>query len=257
MTILQALIIALLYWISQAKIWYGFSIMRMPLSIAPFIGLLFGDMKTALEVGATLQMIYIGSIAPGGNPPADEGLASCIAIPIAITANIDPTVAISLAIPLGLLGVVLENVRKTLNSGFVHMADRYAAEGNVRGVQLCATVYPILLAFPMRFIPVFVACLFGPEAIQAFVDMLPAWATYGLSAAGNILPALGFAITMIVIGKKQYIPLFVAGFFLVAYSGISTIGVSIFGACLVLMFMQLKKDNSTQTEVVEESGGLE
>ena len=53
MTILQALIIALLYWISQAKIWYGFSIMRMPLSIAPFIGLLFGDMKTALEVGAT------------------------------------------------------------------------------------------------------------------------------------------------------------------------------------------------------------
>lgn len=74
MTILQALIIALLYWISQAKIWYGFSIMRMPLSIAPFIGLLFGDMKTALEVGATLQMIYIGSIAPGDNPPADEVL---------------------------------------------------------------------------------------------------------------------------------------------------------------------------------------
>lgn len=41
MTILQALIIGLLYWISQAKVWYGFSIMRMPLSIAPFIGLIF------------------------------------------------------------------------------------------------------------------------------------------------------------------------------------------------------------------------
>ena len=57
--------------------------------------------------------------------------------------------------------------------------------------------------------------------------------------------------------QKQYIPLFVAGFFLVAYSGISTIGVSIFGACLVLMFMQLRKDNTAQTEIVEESGGLE
>ncbi|WP_288143288.1 hypothetical protein [Escherichia coli] len=32
-------------------------------------------MPTALSVGATLQMIYIGSIATGGNPPADEGLA--------------------------------------------------------------------------------------------------------------------------------------------------------------------------------------
>ena len=245
MTVAQAILIALLYWISQAKIWYGFSIMRMPLCIAPFIGLMFGDIPTALQVGATLQMIYIGSIAPGGNPPADEGLASCIAIPIALTAGIDPTVAISLAIPLGLLGVVLENVRKTLNTFFVHMADKYAAEGNVRGLQLSATLYPILLAFPMRFIPVFIACLFGPEAIQAFVNMLPEWITHGLSAAGNILPALGFAITMIVIGKKQYLPLFVIGFFIVAYTGLSTVGIAIFGACAVLMIMQLQREGTT------------
>lgn len=245
MTVAQAILIALLYWISQAKIWYGFSIMRMPLCIAPFIGLMFGDIPTALQVGATLQMIYIGSIAPGGNPPADEGLASCIAIPIALTAGIDPTVAISLAIPLGLLGVVLENVRKTLNTFFVHMADKYAAEGNVRGLQLSATLYPILLAFPMRFIPVFIACLFGPEAIQAFVNMLPEWVTHGLSVAGNILPALGFAITMIVIGKKQYLPLFVIGFFIVAYTGLSTVGIAIFGACGVLMIMQLQREGTT------------
>lgn len=245
MTVAQAILIALLYWISQAKIWYGFSIMRMPLCIAPFIGLMFGDIPTALQVGATLQMIYIGSIAPGGNPPADEGLASCIAIPIALTAGIDPTVAISLAIPLGLLGVVLENVRKTLNTFFVHMADKYAAEGNVRGLQLSATLYPILLAFPMRFIPVFIACLFGPEAIQAFVNMLPEWVTHGLSVAGNILPALGFAITMIVIGKKQYLTLFVIGFFIVAYTGLSTVGIAIFGACAVLMIMQLQREGTT------------
>lgn len=245
MTVAQAILIALLYWISQAKIWYGFSIMRMPLCIAPFIGLMFSDIPTALQVGATLQMIYIGSIAPGGNPPADEGLASCIAIPIALTAGIDPTVAISLAIPLGLLGVVLENVRKTLNTFFVHMADKYAAEGNVRGLQLSATLYPILLAFPMRFIPVFIACLFGPEAIQAFVNMLPERITHGLSAAGNILPALGFAITMIVIGKKQYLPLFVIGFFIVAYTGLSTVGIAIFGACAVLMIMQFQREGTT------------
>ena len=99
--------------------------------------------------------------------------------------------------------------------------------------------------------------LIRTRCYSSFIDALPVWATNGLSAAGNILPALGFAITMIVIGKKQYIPLFVAGFFLVAYSGISTIGVSIFGACLVLMFMQLRKDNGPEPEVVEESGGLE
>ena len=119
MGVSTAILIGLVYWISQAKVWYGFSIMRMPLSIAPIMGIIFDDMPTALSVGATLQMIYIGSIAPGGNPPADEGLASCIAIPIALTAGIKPEIAISLAIPIGLLGVVLENVRKTVNTTFV------------------------------------------------------------------------------------------------------------------------------------------
>ncbi|MCI1858825.1 MAG: PTS sugar transporter subunit IIC [Sporolactobacillus sp.] len=240
MTVVQAFIVALLYWISQAKVWYGFSIMRMPLSLAPFIGLIFGDVPTALMIGATLQMIYIGSIAPGGNPPADEGLASCIAIPIALTAGIDPKVAVSLAIPVGLLGVVLENVRKTANSAFVHMADRYADTGNIRGIKLSATLYPILLAFPLRFIPVFIAGLYGPNAIQSFVKVLPEWVTHGLAVAGTILPALGFAITMIVIGKKKYLPFFIIAFFLVAFSGINVVGVSIFGICIVFLYTQLK-----------------
>lgn len=246
MSIFTAAMIALVYWISQAKVWYGFSIMRMPLSIAPIMGLIFNDMPTALSVGATLQMIYIGSIAPGGNPPADEGLASCIAIPIALTAGIKPEIAISLAIPLGLLGVVLENVRKTLNTTFIHMADRYAEKGDIKGIQRAATIYPLLLAFPMRFVPVFITCLYGPDAIASFVNLLPAWSTNGLAIAGNILPALGFAITIIVIGKKQYIPLFIIGFFLVTYSGLNTIGISIFGLCAVLLYMQSQNTKGTK-----------
>lgn len=63
MGVSTAILIGLVYWISQAKVWYGFSIMRMPLSIAPIMGIIFDDMPTALSVGATLQMIYIGSIA--------------------------------------------------------------------------------------------------------------------------------------------------------------------------------------------------
>lgn len=186
MGVSTAILIGLVYWISQAKVWYGFSIMRMPLSIAPIMGIIFDDMPTALSVGATLQMIYIGSIAPGGNPPADEGLASCIAIPIALTAGIKPEIAISLAIPIGLLGVVLENVRKTVNTTFVHMADRYAEKADIKGIQRVATIYPILLAFPMRFVPVFVACLYGPDAIASFVKLLPSWTTNGLAIAGNM-----------------------------------------------------------------------
>ena len=48
MGVSTAILIGLVYWISQAKVWYGFSIMRMPLSIAPIMGIIFDDMPTAL-----------------------------------------------------------------------------------------------------------------------------------------------------------------------------------------------------------------
>ena len=239
MSLLTAVIIGLLYWLAQAKIWYGASVLKMPIVIAPVMGLLFGDMQNALIIGATLQMIYIGSIAPGGNPPADEALASCIAIPVALQTGMAPEIAITLAIPVGVLGVALENVRKTANTAFIHMADKCAANADVKGIARCATLYPILLAFPMRFIPVFIACLYGPEAIQSFISVMPEWILHGLSVAGTILPALGFAITMIVIGKKQYLPLFLIGFFTVTYFNLSTIGIAIFGLSFIVFFQLL------------------
>lgn len=245
MTILQAAIVAGIYWLSQAKIWYGLSILRMPIVIAPILGLLFNNMTDALIIGGTLQMIYIGSIAPGGNPPADEGLAATIAIPIALTTGLAPEIAITLALPLGILGVVLENVRKTANISFIHQADKFALDGNVKGIKRVATLYPLLLAFPMRFVPVFIAGIFGPEAVQGFIEILPQWIINGLSVAGGILPALGIAITINVIGRKSYLPLFVLGFFAVTLFDLSILSVGIL-AVSAIAFAIL---NSTDKEV--------
>ncbi|WP_417716482.1 PTS sugar transporter subunit IIC [Escherichia coli] len=55
----------------------------------------------------------------------------------------------------------------------------------------------------------------------------------------------GFAITIIVIGKKQYIPLFIIGFFLVTYSS-RLAGISIFGLRAVLLYMQSQNTKGTQ-----------
>lgn len=235
----QAILIGLLYWVSVNRIWYGFSqLIRQPLSLAAFIGLIYGDMPTALAAGATLQMIYMGAIAPGGNIPTDEALATCIAIPIAIQANVSIEMAVMIAVPVGLLGVLVENVRRTANTMFVHMADRYAEDANVVGIRRAAFLYPLLLALPLRFFPVFLANLFGADAVEAFMNAIPDWVTGGLSVAGGVLPALGFALTMVVIGKRNFIPFFILGFFIVAYTGISVVGVAIFGLCMALIFVQ-------------------
>ena len=77
--------------------------------------------------------------------------------------------------------------------------------------------------------------LLGVDAVSAFLDAIPAWATNGLSVAGGLLPALGFAVTIMVIGKKNLIPYFIIGFALVAYSGMNTIGIAVFAICIALL----------------------
>jgi D-glucosaminate-specific PTS system IIC component len=61
---------------------------------------------------------------------------------------------------------------------------------------------------------------------------------------GGILPALGFAITLSVIGKKSLIPFFITGFFAVMYLKLDTMAVAIFATCIALLLglFQLKEE---------------
>lgn len=52
------------------------------------------------------------------------------------------------------------------------------------------------------------------------MNSVPQWLVHGFSVAGGLLPALGFALTMFVIGKKELFPWFIIGYFLIQFSGI-------------------------------------
>jgi D-glucosaminate PTS system EIIC component len=245
--IMNAILMGLLYYFATCRVWYGFSqVIRHPLSLAPIIGLIFGNMEIALITGATLEMMYLGSIAPGGNIPADEALAACVAIPIAIQANVSPEIAVAVAVPVGLLGVLLDQFRRTFFTVLVHIADKAAEQADIAKIRRLAFLYPLLLAFPLRFIPAFVGNVFGVDAISAFMDAVPYWVTHGLTVAGNILPALGFALTIVIIGKRKLLPFFITGFFVVAYSGISIIGIAIFGFCVALIYTHFLPNNGQE-----------
>ncbi len=71
--------------------------------------------------GATIQLIYMGGIEAGGNIPSDQALAACIAIPAALLSNLDANAAVALAVPFGVLGVLINNVRRTFNSFTIHV----------------------------------------------------------------------------------------------------------------------------------------
>lgn len=254
MNIAVALIVGILYWIATNKIWYGTQhIIRQPLFLAVPLGIIMGDLETSMKIGAALQLIYLGAIAPGGNLPADEALAACITIPVAIEAGIDPSMAVTIAMPIGLLGVLLDNVRKTYASIWVRMADNAAQQGNERGFRLASFWYPLLVSFPLRVVPTTAALLVGTGAVAAFLNSIPAWAITGLSVAGGLLPALGFAVTIQVIGKRDLIPYFLLGFVIFTYAGINVISVAIIGVCLALI--QSKFAKTSDVENMQQGGG--
>ncbi|MDR2976214.1 MAG: PTS sugar transporter subunit IIC [Streptococcaceae bacterium] len=231
-----ALTFGILYWIATCKLWYGIlHVLRQPLFLAVPIGLIMGDLPKAMMIAAALQLIYLGSIAPGGTLPSDEGLASCIAIPLALAANLEPGIAVTLAVPVGILGVLLDNFKRTYMSYFVHLADKAASERNIKGLQRSVFWYPLFVSIPLRVIPVTLALAFGVDAVTSFLNAIPAWMTTGLATAGGILPALGFAVTIMVIGKVSLIPYFIVGFLMIGYSGMNMIGAAAIGICIAFI----------------------
>lgn len=145
--------------------------------------------------------------------------------------------AITLAVPVGVLGVFLDQLRKTVNVIFVHMGDKYADDGNVKGIVVCNVILPTILSFFIRFPVPFLANMYGANAVQNFMNSIPEWLTHGFSVAGGLLPALGFALTLFVIGKKELMPLFFIGYFLVIVSKITVFEAAIFRICVILLIM--------------------
>ncbi len=154
-------------------------------------------------------------------------------------AGMTPELAVTMAIPFGLLGTVTVNIFKMVMTYFVHVADRCAEEANTRKIRLLAFVYPLLVNLPLCVIPVTAIVYLGPDAVRSVLDLIPQAFVHGLSVAGGMLPALGFAMTMRTIGQRNFLHFFIAGFFTVQYFKLNTVGAAIFGTIIALTYVQL------------------
>lgn len=231
-----AIFAGLWWWICKTDIGYAFThAVRQPLFVALPIGLMMGNLTEAVIIGAAVQLLYIGLVAAGSNLPADDCLAGLIAIPIAVQTGLSPELAIAIAVPVGILGVFMDQIRKTINVIFAHKADKCAENCDTKGITRCAIVYPTILSFFMRFPIPFLAILYGADAVEGFMNMIPDWVTHAFGVAGGLLPALGFALTIFVIGKKELLPWFFIGYFLIALTGISAFSAAVFGICAIVL----------------------
>lgn len=213
----------------------GYTTPRSALAASFVFGIFYGDMMQCLLLGCGVQSLYMGVIGPGGNVPADQVLAAGVAVPVAFTSGIGLDVAIALAVPIGLIGAQLTNIRYIINGFLVDPCDNAFENLQFGKYTLLAIVIPYFISLALYGTVTFCAVYFGSTAVESIFEVIPQWVLNGLSCAGGILPATGFAVTIMVIGQKKLIPFFIIGYFVVKFFGLGTLPVGIFAVCIALL----------------------
>ena len=246
MNIGLALVFGVLYWLATNKLWYGtLHLVRQPLVLAVPIGLIMGNLGDAMKIGASLQMIYLGQ--PGGTLPADEAL-------------VIHTISREKRSRIRSRYHVIHVNRRISESLIIkqliipHHSDKAAEKGDMKAMGRAEFWYPFFCSIPLRVLPTTLALLFGTDAVSAFLNAIPAWAMNGLSVAGGLLPALGFAVTIMVIGKKELIPYFILGFAMYAYTGMNTIGIAVIAICIAILQSQFTNSTGSTVAVDDDEG---
>ncbi|SEO86432.1 PTS mannose/fructose/sorbose/N-acetylgalactosamine transporter subunit IIC [Propionispora vibrioides] len=221
--------------------WYGIG---RPLVAGTLVGLILGDVKTGMIIGATINMVFLGAISPGGAMAADLNFAGFIGTALAMITNSSPQVAVSLAVPIGLIGVFAWNAFSTINVFFVHMVDKYAAEGSLAKMRFAGIFLPQLLGFALRFVPAFLVVYFGAAYGNNLSALIPAWLTTALGTIGSILPAIGMALLLkMMINEFSLWSFFLIGFVMVAVLKISIVPLSVIGISLAFVVLYLRNKN--------------
>ena len=237
MNFIQALMCGLLYYFSDSP-WpfgEGYYVFQRPLVSGFLMGLVMGKPVEGTIIGATMNLIYLGHITAGGTMPGDMALAGYLGTGLALAANLDVNAALSLAVPLGLLGTIVWFTRMSVDSVFCHWADRYAEAGDCQKVWLMNWLPAQALLFVIKVPIVTLAAFYGPNVVSGLLAMVGDTFIHGLSVAGGMLPALGIALNLRSILKKQIIPYFVLGFILVVYFKLDIIGVSLVGTIIAVL----------------------
>jgi PTS system mannose-specific IID component len=234
-TVVQAALMGLFYWFSQIRWIYGSSVMR-PLFAGMICGLVLGDLKTGVIIGAVIQPMFLAFTGGGGTVVWDQTAGTIAGCAITMAGGLPVQQALTVAVPVSLLFAQVHTVRRIWYAVPAGLADKAALAGNDKAIVFYGSYFCWLSGLVLYFVPMTVALMFGAEAVGTLMKNLPVWATNSLSAVGGVLPALGTAMTIRVIGRPMFWPFFLAGFFLVQYTAIGGLYLAFVGIFFAFLY---------------------
>ena len=131
-------------------------------------------------------------------------------------------------------------------SYFNHKAEEACKTLDKRGLVMNQIVYPQIVTFLVRVVPVMLAIFYGKGAVETLLNSVPTIVTDIISVLGGVLPALGIAMLMnILIKNKIELIFFFFGFVMISFAGLNTIAL-VFIAVVVAYLVYLASGNNLQ-----------
>lgn len=256
---LQAILLGLVAFIAQSEYALGTSLLSRPIVTGLFTGIVLGDMKAGIIMGATLELAFIGSFSVGASIPPDVVTGGILGVAFAITAGAGTETALLLGLPIATLTLILKNVYLGLFIPIMNQkADSYALDGDYKGVERIHLISGFGLSLMLALI-VTISYMVGSGTIGNLLGMIPEFVQNGLAVATGLIPALGFAMLARLLINREVAPYFFLGFAVAAYLQIPVTGIAIFGAIVAVVVVNLRnvrgKAQGTQTtsgEVIDD-----
>ncbi|MHB8209369.1 PTS system mannose/fructose/sorbose family transporter subunit IID [Mucilaginibacter sp.] len=239
--------IALIAMFGHSEDFLGTTLLSRPLVLGPLVGLVLGDLTQGVIIGATLELIFMGNIKVGAAIPPDVITGGVLGTAFAIISGKGPAIALAIAIPVSILAEMMISALFVLRAMLNKKFNQYAEEGNYKKIQWLHITSGLIRPLLMGFI-VLLALQLGANAMRSFLDMVPAWVQSGLQVAGNMLPALGFALLMNLMFNKKVAPYFFLGFLLAAYLKLPIIAIGGLGVIIALIITQNTPKNIDEND---------
>ncbi|MDQ7809534.1 PTS system mannose/fructose/sorbose family transporter subunit IID [Amycolatopsis sp. A133] len=219
---------------------------QRPLIAGSVAGLITGHPLLGLLIGATLELAALGVYTYGGATIPDYQTGAIVGTALAAGAAGAPAaqaaIGIGVGLPAAILLSALDPVGKMVTTGLVHRADGYAADGNARGL---AVIHWVSLVpwVAVRAIPTFLAALAASGGlVKDITASIPAGFVQGMTLAGSLLPAVGFALLLGMMELSRYWYLLLIGFVGFAYLHLPVLGIALIGVAVAMLFVTLKRD---------------
>ena len=242
-SVVQALLLALVVFFLKSTFTPNLTFYwSKPLITCLFVGLIMGDMQTALSAGIAIQLVYIGIMGIGSVIPADTAVATVIGCSIAICLvdemGLQEAVSsgLALAVAVGTPATAFTTLVGTIDTAFNERSKAAALKGNVRMQRLWQwvpnQVINFILWVPMIFL---VLIAMGNEGfLDTLTSILTPIAAH-LKVVSGVLPAVGIALALRTITTGATLPYVILGFAVTVYFNLPIMGTTIIAVCIAVL----------------------